>query len=101
MVLMPFLVVAHGPQRAVPIMAIAAVLGNLGKVLAWWRLVDWRACLAYCSTAVPGAVAGVHTLLAVPARAIEVALGVFFIAMTRARRWLRRPALRISLLQLV
>lgn len=100
MLLMPVLVVAFGPQRAVPIMAIAAVLGNLGKVLAWWRSVDWRACGAYCVTAVPGAVAGVHTLLAVPPRAIEIALGVFFIGMVPARRWLQRRALRFTPLHL-
>ena len=101
MLLMPFLVVGFGPQRAVPIMAIAAVLGNLGKVLAWWRLVNWRACAAYCSTAVPGAALGVQTLLAVPPRIVEIALGVFFVAMIPVRRWLHRRALRISLHQLV
>jgi uncharacterized protein len=96
MLLMPVLVIAFGPQKAVPIMAIAAVLGNIGKVLAWWRLVDWRACFAYSATAVPGAILGVKTLLAVPPRAIEVALGVFFIAMVPARRWLHRRQLRLT-----
>lgn len=100
MLLMPVLVLAFGPQKAVPIMAIAAVLGNIGKVLAWWRLVDWRACLAYGATAVPGAILGVQTLLAVPARAVEVALGVFFIGMVPARRWLHRRQLRLSHAQL-
>jgi uncharacterized membrane protein YfcA len=46
LILMPVLVVAFGPQRAVPIMAIAAVLGNIGKVLAWWRLVEKGAFIA-------------------------------------------------------
>ncbi len=100
MLLMPVLVIAYGPQRAVPIMAVAAVMGNLGKVLAWWRSVDWRACAAYCATAIPGAVLGVHTLLAIPPRAIEIALGIFFIAMIPMRRWLHRRALRITLAQL-
>lgn len=101
MLLMPVLVVTYGPQKAVPILAIAAVLGNLGKVLAWWRSIDWRACAAYCSTAVPGAVLGVQTLLAIPPRVVETALGVFFVAMIPFRRWLQRRALRISLPQLV
>ena len=71
LLLMPVLVARFGPQAAVPVMAIAAVMGNLGKVFAWWRQIDWRACGAYCATAVPGAVWGVHTLLRLPPRAVE------------------------------
>jgi len=32
-----------GPKEAVPIMAVAAVMGNLARILAWWREIDWRA----------------------------------------------------------
>jgi len=100
MMLMPVLVMLFGPQQAVPIMAIAAIMGNLGKVLAWWREVDWRACAAYCSTAVPGAALGVRTLLALPPHAVELALGVFFLAMVPTRRWLARRSIKFSLLHL-
>jgi uncharacterized protein len=101
MLLMPVLVVLHGPREAVPIMAIAAIMGNLGKVLSWWREIDWKACLAYCVTAVPGAMLGVRTLLALPPRAVDVALGLFFVAMVPARRWLaRRESFRFTPLHL-
>ncbi|MGF6536526.1 MULTISPECIES: sulfite exporter TauE/SafE family protein [Paraburkholderia] len=100
MMLMPVLVMLFGPQQAVPIMAIAAIMGNLGKVLAWWREVDWRACAAYCSTAVPGAALGVRTLLALPPHAVELALGIFFLAMVPTRRWLARRSIKFSLLHL-
>ena len=100
MLLMPVLVMSFGPQQAVPIMAIAAIMGNLGKVFAWWREVDWRACAAYCSTAVPGAALGVRTLLALPPHAVELALGLFFLAMVPTRRWLARRSIRFSLLHL-
>jgi hypothetical protein len=43
LLLMPVLVLRHGPVEAVPVMAIAAFLGNLGRVVAWRRMVDWRA----------------------------------------------------------
>jgi uncharacterized membrane protein YfcA len=33
--LMPVLVIAFGPREAVPIMAVAAVMANLSRVLAW------------------------------------------------------------------
>lgn len=100
MLLMPVLVLLDGPQRAVPIMAIAAVMGNLGKVLAWRREIDWRACAAYCATAVPGAALGAHTLLILPAHSVELALGVFFIAMVPLRRWLAQRAMRFTPLYL-
>ena len=45
--LMPVLVYQYGPKEAVPIMAVAAVMANFSRILAWWREVDWRACLAY------------------------------------------------------
>ncbi|MGA7776192.1 MAG: sulfite exporter TauE/SafE family protein [Paraburkholderia sp.] len=100
MMLMPVLVMLFGPQQAVPIMAIAAIMGNLGKILAWWREIDWRPCAAYCSTAVPGAALGVRTLLALPPHAVELALGVFFLAMVPTRRWLARRSVQFSLFHL-
>jgi len=100
MLLMPVLVLIYGPQQAVPIMAIAAIMGNLGKVLSWWREIDWKASIAYGATAAPGAILGVHTLLALPPHAVELALGLFFIAMVPTRRWLARRAMRLSLFQL-
>ena len=88
LVLMPALVILFGPREAVPIMAIAAIMGNLGRVIAWWRLIDWRACAAYCATAVPGAIVGARLLLTIPPGVAELALGVFFLALIPVRRWL-------------
>ena len=100
MMLMPVLVIVFGPQQAVPIMAIAAIMGNLGKVFSWWREIDWRACLAYAVTAVPAAMLGVRTLLALPPHVVELALGIFFMAMVPSRRWLARRAIKFTLVQL-
>jgi uncharacterized membrane protein YfcA len=96
LVLMPVLVIVFGPRQAVPIMAIAAILGNLGRVLAWWRAIDWRACAAYCSTAVPGAMLGARLLLTIPPGVAELALGLFFLSLIPLRRWLGRHAFELS-----
>lgn len=98
--LLPVLVIAHGPQQAVPIMAVAAVMANLARVLAWWREVDWRACAAYALPGIPAAALGAGTLLVLPANLVEIALGLFFILMVPARHWLDRHHFRISLWQL-
>jgi uncharacterized membrane protein YfcA len=95
--LMPVLVYAYGPKQAVPIMAVAAVLANVSRILAWWREVDWRACAAYSLTGVPAAALGARTLLALPSRAVDISIGLFLIAMVPARHALARHQLKFSL----
>ena len=95
--LMPVLVYQYGPKQAVPIMAIAAIMSNLSRILAWWRDVDWRACAAYSITGIPAAALGARTLLALPSHAVDVAIGLFLIAMVPARHWLARHDLKLSL----
>jgi len=98
--LLPVLVYAFGPKQAVPIMAVAAVMSNLAKVMAWRREVNWRAFAAYSAAGIPAAALGARTLLALPAHFVDVALGVFFLAMMPMRRWLKARDFHISLWQL-
>src|ERR1700761_4924787 len=77
--LLPVLVFSFGPKQAVPIMAIAALMANVARVAAWWREVDWRAFAAYALPGAPAAALGARTLLVLPPRVIDVALGLFFL----------------------
>jgi uncharacterized membrane protein YfcA len=95
--LMPVLVIAFGPRQAVPVMAIASVMANFSRIVAWWRDVDWRACAAYAMTAAPAAALGAGTLLTLPPRVVDVALGAFFILMIPTRRALAAHDLRLRL----
>jgi uncharacterized protein len=97
LVLMPALVIQFGPREAVPIMAIAAIMGNLGRVIAWWRHIQWRSCAAYCATAIPGAILGARLLLTIPPGVAELALGIFFLSLIPFRRWLSRHEIRLTL----
>lgn len=99
-ILLPIVVLQFGPQQAVPIMAVAAVMGNIGKSLAWWREIDWRAFWAYSITGVPGAALGAGTLLVLPANIVEIMLGLFFFSMIPARRWMRARDFSLPLWQL-
>jgi uncharacterized membrane protein YfcA len=94
--LMPVLVYQYGPKQAVPIMAVAAVMANFSRILAWWREVDWRACAAYSLPAIPAAALGARTLLALPSRAVDVAIALFLIAMVPVRHWLARHQLKLT-----
>jgi hypothetical protein len=95
--LMPVLVYQYGPKEAVPIMAVAAVMANLSRIFAWWRDVDWRACGVYSLAGIPAAALGARTLLALPSRAVDIAIGLFLIAMVPVRHWLARHDLKLSL----
>lgn len=95
--LMPVLVYAFGPKEAVPIMAVASVMANFSRILAWWREVDWRACAAYSVTGIPAAALGARTLLALPSRAVDLAIGLFLIAMVPVRHVLARHELKANL----
>jgi uncharacterized membrane protein YfcA len=95
--LVPVLVYEFGPKQAVPIMAVAAVMANLSRILAWWREVDWRACGAYSVTGIPAAALGARTLLMLPSRAVDITIGLFLIAMVPVRHWLARHDIKLSL----
>jgi len=95
--LVPVLVYEFGPKQAVPIMAVAAVMANLSRILAWWREVDWRACAAYSVTGIPAAALGARTLLVLPSRAVDISIGLFLIAMVPVRHWLARRKFKLSL----
>lgn len=94
--LLPVLVYQFGPKQAVPIMAIAALLSNVAKMMSWWREVDWRAFAAYSIPGVPAAALGARTLLVLPARVVDIALGTFFLAMIPLRRWMQARAFSIG-----
>jgi uncharacterized membrane protein YfcA len=77
LLLLPPLLLIYGPRVAVPIMGIAAVLGNVGRVVAWWRHIDWRATVAYAVPGVPAAALGAHTLLTIPQPVADGAIAAF------------------------
>jgi uncharacterized protein len=95
--LMPVLIYQYGPKQAVPIMAVAAVMSNFSRILAWYREVDWRACAAYSIPAIPAASLGARTLLVLPSRVVDISIGLFLIAMVPARHWLASHQLKFSL----
>jgi uncharacterized protein len=95
-ILLPVLVFAFGPRAAIPIMAVVALMSNFAKVTSWWREIDWRAAACYALGGVPGAALGARTMLSLPPHVVDLALGIFFIAMIPGRRWLARRQFRLG-----
>lgn len=99
-ILMPVLVLSFGPKAAVPIMAIAAILGNLSRVFAWWSVISWPAVGAYSAAAIPAAALGARVMVALDPVVLDIVLGTFFIAMIPLRRWFASKGWTISVLGL-
>ncbi|KGD72127.1 membrane protein [Tatumella morbirosei] len=97
LIMLPVLVTIYGPRTAVPVMAIASLFGNIGRVIAWWHDIRWRPVLAYSMTGVPAAVLGAHTLLTISPVTVDLLLAAFFLAMIPLRRLIRRLSLRLNL----
>lgn len=97
---MPLLVWQFGPREAVPVMAVAALLLNAAKLASWWRQTHWRAAAAFGLAAMPTAMLGARTLLAIPPWTVECGLGLFFLAMIPGRRWLDARGSGLTLWQL-
>lgn len=100
LILLPILVEAYGPKEAIPIMAVAAVIGNLSRVVIWWRRVDWRAAAGYALFGAPAAALGASTMLALPVWVVDFFLGLFFWGMVPLGRRLKKTQKRLSVLQL-
>ena len=100
-ILLPILVLSFGPKSAIPIMAIVALMSNFAKITSWWKEIDWRAAGAYALGGNPGAALGARTMLLLPPRIVDIALGTFFLVMIPGRRWLAARSYRIGPLVLV
>lgn len=98
--LLPVLVFSFGPKQAVPIMALAAILANISRVMVWRRQIDWKAWAAYSATGIPAAALGARTLWSLPSAFVDIALGVFFLLMIPTRRWIEFKKLQLRLWQL-
>ena len=100
-ILLPVLTLSFGPKAAIPIMAVVALMSNFAKITSWWREIDWRACGAYALGGIPGAALGARTMLALPPRVVDIALGTFFLIMIPGRRWLAARSYTVPLWMLV
>ncbi|HZQ02147.1 MAG TPA: sulfite exporter TauE/SafE family protein [Reyranella sp.] len=100
-ILLPVLALTFGPKSAIPIMAIVALMSNFAKITSWWREIDWRAVGAYAVGGIPGAALGARTMLSLPPRLVDLALGVFFLVMIPGRHWLAARNFKASAVVLV
>lgn len=100
-ILLPILSFAFGPKAAIPIMAIASVMGNISRVIMWRKDVQIKAFLLYSIPAIPFAVLGANTLWVIPANLSNICIGLFFLLLIPIRHWAKNKQLKLSGLQLI
>jgi uncharacterized membrane protein YfcA len=98
--LLPALALCFGPKQAVPIMAVAAIVGNISRVILWRQDINWKAFFAYSVTGVPAAAFGAQTLWSLKATWIDIVLGTFFLLMIPYRHWAKSRNFTLSVWQL-
>lgn len=95
-ILLPLCNFLFGPRAAVPVLTIAALLGNLSRAGMSRQEIDWRAVGLYLSGAVPAALAGSLLFVKLEASWLPALFGVFVIVSVPARRWAKRNDLNVQ-----
>lgn len=66
LLLLPVLSWAIGPTAAVPILTMAQLIGNLSRVAAGFRQINWKPVLLFIATAIPFSVLGAFSFVTLP-----------------------------------
>lgn len=100
-ILLPICTFIFGPAQAVPILTIAALIGNLSRAAFSWRETDWPAVGTYAIGAVPFAMVGAFIFVDIDVALVQRLLGAFILLMIPARRWAARRDMVIQRWQLL
>ncbi len=96
LVLPVFLVPLVGVANVIPVMAVAMLLNNGSRVIAFWRDLQWPHVRRMLALGLPACAAGAYSYTLLSSRWIAIALGSFLLISIPLRRLLRRAQLRFS-----
>lgn len=97
--LLPVCVFAFGASKAVPILTIASLMGNVSRAAFSWEETDWTVVRVYTAGAIPATMAGAYIFATSDTILLQRALGLLILLMIPARRWLEHRGLRMRLWQ--
>ncbi|KQN46598.1 hypothetical protein ASE93_15145 [Serratia sp. Leaf50] len=98
--LLPALTYTFGPKAAIPIMAIAAIMGNVSRVILWRKEINYKAFMLYAIPGIPAAVLGANTLWVMPVELSNLCIGLFFLLLIPLRLWAKTQAFTLNSVQL-
>lgn len=95
LILIPVLTATLGAKAAVPVMAIAALLGNISRVYLWRKNINWSAFRWFGLPALPAVIAGANSLIILPETGLNIILGSFFLVLCPVRHLLKHYQFRL------
>lgn len=95
LILIPVLTATLGAKAAVPVMAIAALLGNISRVYLWRKNINWSAFRWFGLPALPAVIAGANSLIVLPEVGLNIILGSFFLVLCPVRHLLKYYQFRL------
>lgn len=90
LVLPVFLAPLVGVANVIPVMAVAMLLNNGGRVAAFWRDIEWPHVRRVLLLGLPACALGAYGYTLLNARWVALLLGAFLLATVPLRRLLRR-----------
>ncbi len=95
--LMPLVLVPMlGPEPVIPIIALAGLLTNTGRVFAFLRFVDWRRVGLVCAGAIPPCLVTAYGYTLLTGKGVQLLIGGMLILTVPLRYLLRKRAIVLS-----
>ncbi len=74
-----------GVKKAIPVLTIAWMMGNLSRAAFGYQEIQWKPVLYFCLGAVPAAIVGSMVFVELPAKLVMKAIGVFLVLILALR----------------
>jgi len=85
LLVLPIFSIVIGAKKAIPILTIAWMMGNLSRAALGYREIKWRPVIYFCLGALPAAVIGSRVFVELPAVLIMKAIALFLFAIVVLR----------------
>lgn len=89
-ILLPILAYIFGAKLAVPIMAIASIMGNVSRVVIWRKELNYKAFCLFASLGIPCTILGAKTLWMISPKLSSLFIGLFFLLLIPLRHWAKK-----------
>ncbi len=89
------LVPTIGAEATVPVLGVAALFTNLGRIMAFRRDIDWPNVFRFALPALPGVIVGAAFNAWLSGRGVLLLLGLTLLLMVPLRRWIAGRAIAL------
>ncbi len=100
-ILLPILAYIFGAKLAVPIMAIASIMGNISRVVIWRKELNFKAFCLFISLGIPCTILGAKTLWIISPQLSSLLIGLFFLILIPLRHWAKNHHVKLKDWQMV